>query len=123
MIPSGPNVTTVSGRTRSMHAARRATACGSSTSAATTSAPPPRHSPFTAAITGFHRSKRVVMPAKPSGANGVKCPESNAVNAMAQKNPEEYLAKDFATLMETMAQASGMKLTSENKNVPTGLEN
>ena len=43
-------------------------------------------------------------------------------NAMAQKNPEEYLAKDFTTLMETMAQASGMKLQSENKQVPTGLE-
>jgi len=43
-------------------------------------------------------------------------------NAMAQKNPEEYLAKDFTTLMETMAQASNMKLTSENKDVPTGLE-
>jgi 3-hydroxyisobutyrate dehydrogenase len=43
-------------------------------------------------------------------------------NAMAQKNPEEYLQKDFTTLMETMAQASGMKLTSENKQVPTGLE-
>ena len=35
--------------------------------AATISAPPPRHRPFTAAITGFHRSKRVVMPAKPPG--------------------------------------------------------
>src|SRR5215510_13567283 len=44
-------------------------------------------------------------------------------NAMAQKNPEEYLSKDFTTLMETMAQASNMKLTSENKQVPTGLEN
>jgi 3-hydroxyisobutyrate dehydrogenase len=44
-------------------------------------------------------------------------------NAMAQKNPEEYLGKDFTTLMETMAQASGMKLESENKQVPTGLEN
>ncbi len=43
-------------------------------------------------------------------------------NATAQKNPEEYLAKDFTTLMETMAQASGMKLASENKQVPTGLE-
>jgi 3-hydroxyisobutyrate dehydrogenase len=43
-------------------------------------------------------------------------------NAMAQRNPQEYLAKDFTTLMETMAQASGMKLESENKNVPTGLE-
>jgi 3-hydroxyisobutyrate dehydrogenase len=43
-------------------------------------------------------------------------------HASAQKNPEEYLAKDFATLMETMALSSGMKLESENKQVPTGLE-
>jgi 3-hydroxyisobutyrate dehydrogenase len=43
-------------------------------------------------------------------------------NAMSQKSPEEYLAKDFTTLMETMAAASGMKLESENKQVPTGLE-
>jgi 3-hydroxyisobutyrate dehydrogenase len=42
--------------------------------------------------------------------------------AMLQANPEEYINKDFAALMETMALASGMKLTSENKNVPTGLE-
>jgi 3-hydroxyisobutyrate dehydrogenase len=42
--------------------------------------------------------------------------------AMLQKNPEEYLQKDFAALMETMALASGMKLTPENKPVPTGLE-
>jgi 3-hydroxyisobutyrate dehydrogenase len=42
--------------------------------------------------------------------------------AMLQKNPEEYLQKDFAALAETMALASGMKLESENKNVPTGLE-
>jgi len=43
--------------------------------------------------------------------------------AMLQKNPQEYLQKDFAALLETMALAAGMKLTSENKNVPTGLEN
>src|SRR6476660_6111460 len=43
-------------------------------------------------------------------------------HALLQKNPEEYLAKDFATLMETMALSSGMKLESENKQVPTGLE-
>ena len=43
-------------------------------------------------------------------------------NATAQKNPQEYLQKDFTTLMETMALASGMKLESENKPVPTGLE-
>src|SRR5215471_2749347 len=42
--------------------------------------------------------------------------------AMLQKNPEEYLQKDFAALAETMALAAGMKLVSENKNVPTGLE-
>jgi len=42
--------------------------------------------------------------------------------AMLQKNPEEYLQKDFAALAETMALAAGMKLISENKNVPTGLE-
>jgi 3-hydroxyisobutyrate dehydrogenase len=42
--------------------------------------------------------------------------------AMLKSNPEEYLQKDFAALMETMALASGMKLESENKNVPTGLE-
>ena len=42
--------------------------------------------------------------------------------AMLQKNPQEYLQKDFAALAETMALASGMKLTSENKPVPTGLE-
>ncbi len=43
--------------------------------------------------------------------------------AMLQKNPKEYLEKDFAALAETMALAAGMKLESENKNVPTGLEN
>jgi 3-hydroxyisobutyrate dehydrogenase len=42
--------------------------------------------------------------------------------AMLQKNPAEYLGKDFAALMETMALAAGMKLTPENKPVPTGLE-
>jgi 3-hydroxyisobutyrate dehydrogenase len=42
--------------------------------------------------------------------------------AQLQKNPEEYLSKDFAALAETMALASGMKLAPENKNVGTGLE-
>jgi 3-hydroxyisobutyrate dehydrogenase len=42
--------------------------------------------------------------------------------ATLQKNPEEYLSKDFAALAETMALASGMKLESENKSVPSGLE-
>ena len=42
--------------------------------------------------------------------------------ATLQKDPEKYLAGDFAALMETMALAAGMKLVSENKKVPTGLE-
>ena len=42
--------------------------------------------------------------------------------ATLKPDPEAYLQQDFAALMETMALASGMKLESENKNVPTGLE-
>ena len=42
--------------------------------------------------------------------------------ALLKADPEGYLAKDFATLMETMATGAGMKLESENKPVPTGLE-
>jgi len=42
--------------------------------------------------------------------------------ATLQKDPDAYLQKDFAALAETMALAAGMKLTSENKNVPTGME-
>ena len=42
--------------------------------------------------------------------------------AILQADPDAYLAKDFAALMETMALAAGMQLEPENKNVPTGLE-
>jgi 3-hydroxyisobutyrate dehydrogenase len=42
--------------------------------------------------------------------------------AALKSDAEQYLQKDFATLMETMALSAGMKLQSENKNVPTGLE-
>jgi 3-hydroxyisobutyrate dehydrogenase len=42
--------------------------------------------------------------------------------ARLQKNPQEYLQKDFAALLETMALMAGMKLEPENKQVPTGLE-
>jgi 3-hydroxyisobutyrate dehydrogenase len=43
--------------------------------------------------------------------------------ATLKAEPEQYLQKDFAALLETMALAAGMKLASENQNVPTGLEN
>jgi 3-hydroxyisobutyrate dehydrogenase len=42
--------------------------------------------------------------------------------AILQPDPQAYLDKDFAALAETMALAAGMKLESEQKNVPTGLE-
>jgi 3-hydroxyisobutyrate dehydrogenase len=42
--------------------------------------------------------------------------------ATLKADPQAYLQKDFAALAETMALAAGMKLESENKNVPTGLE-
>src|SRR6516165_2565331 len=42
--------------------------------------------------------------------------------AMLRPDAEAYLAKDFAAMMETMALIAGMKLTSEEKPVPTGLE-
>lgn len=43
--------------------------------------------------------------------------------ALSQPNSKEILAQDFARMAETMAELAGMKLTSENKNVGTGLEN
>ena len=43
--------------------------------------------------------------------------------ATLKSDPEKYLQGDFAALLETMALASGMKVESENKQVPTGLEN
>jgi 3-hydroxyisobutyrate dehydrogenase len=42
--------------------------------------------------------------------------------ATLKPDPKAYLEKDFAALMETMALTAGIKLESENKNVPTGLE-
>jgi 3-hydroxyisobutyrate dehydrogenase len=42
--------------------------------------------------------------------------------ATLKAKPDEYLQKDFSALMETMALAAGMKLSSENKNVATGLD-
>jgi 3-hydroxyisobutyrate dehydrogenase len=43
--------------------------------------------------------------------------------ATLKAEPKQYLQKDFAALMETMALAAGIKLASENQNVSTGLEN
>jgi 3-hydroxyisobutyrate dehydrogenase len=42
--------------------------------------------------------------------------------ASLQSDPEAYLAKDFAAILETVAMHSGHKLVSENKAVKSGLE-
>src|SRR5579884_979905 len=42
--------------------------------------------------------------------------------ALSQPNSKEILAQDFAKMAELMAELAGMKLTPENKQVPTGLE-
>ena len=42
--------------------------------------------------------------------------------ATLKPDPEKYLAGDFAALIETAALAAGMKLKSEDRQVPTGLE-
>ena len=42
--------------------------------------------------------------------------------AQYKPDPQKYLAGDFAALLETMAIGAGVKLKSENKQVPTGLE-
>ncbi|MCW5683115.1 MAG: NAD(P)-dependent oxidoreductase [Pseudolabrys sp.] len=41
--------------------------------------------------------------------------------ALSQPNSKDILAQDFAKMAETMAELSGMKLESENKNLGTGL--
>lgn len=42
--------------------------------------------------------------------------------ATLQDDPEAYLQKDFAALLETVALAAGLELQSENAPYPTGLE-
>jgi 3-hydroxyisobutyrate dehydrogenase len=65
------------------------------------------------------RENDVIMPVTAAAREVL---QSHFGAAMLQGNPDEYLQKDFAALAETMALASGMKLASEHKNVPTGLE-
>ena len=66
------------------------------------------------------RENDVIMPVTAAAREVL---QSHFGAAGLQKNADEYLQKDFAALAETMALASGMKLASEHKNVPTGLEN
>lgn len=42
--------------------------------------------------------------------------------AQGKTDPQAYLELDFAALLETAAQHSGLVLESENKSIPTGLE-
>ncbi len=42
--------------------------------------------------------------------------------AQLQADPGAYLEKDFAAMFETLALAAGIRLQSEDKKIPTGLE-
>jgi 3-hydroxyisobutyrate dehydrogenase len=48
--------------------------------------------------------------------------QAHVGTAMLQPDPPAYLAKDFATLIETLALQAGMRVQSENVAVPSGLE-
>jgi len=48
--------------------------------------------------------------------------QSHMGRAATKPNGDDILAGDFAQMAETMAELSAMTLTSENKNVPSGLE-
>jgi 3-hydroxyisobutyrate dehydrogenase len=65
------------------------------------------------------REMDVIMPVTAAAREVL---QSHFGAATLKPDPEKYLQADFAALLETMALASGMKLQSENKNVPTGLE-
>jgi len=68
---------------------------------------------------GLGREMDVPMPVTATTREAL---QAHFGHAILQKNPAEYLQKDFAALMETHALAAGMKMKSENKKVPTGLE-
>jgi 3-hydroxyisobutyrate dehydrogenase len=42
--------------------------------------------------------------------------------ATLQEDPDKYLSMDFGALLETVALNAGIKVSSENKQVPSGLE-
>src|ERR1043166_7308484 len=65
------------------------------------------------------REMDVPMPVTAATREGLR---GHFGHAPLQPDPKAYLNKDFAELIETMALAAGMKLSTENKNVPTGLE-
>lgn len=48
--------------------------------------------------------------------------QSHIGRARTQPDAAKILAADFAAMLETMAQASGVRLESEGRKVPTGLE-
>jgi 3-hydroxyisobutyrate dehydrogenase len=65
------------------------------------------------------RETNVIMPVTAAAREML---QAHIGAAQLKPDAQKVLAADFAALAETMAQASGMKLESENKKVPTGLE-
>ena len=67
---------------------------------------------------GLGREWDVTMPVTAATREMV---QQHIGKALSQPNAKDILAQDFAKMAETMAELSGMTLTSENKNVGTGL--
>ncbi|MGA2126950.1 MAG: NAD(P)-dependent oxidoreductase [Xanthobacteraceae bacterium] len=65
------------------------------------------------------REQDVPMPVTAAAREMLQC---HFGAAMLQDDPEGYLRRDFAALAETMALMAGMRLSSEDTPVPTGLE-
>jgi 3-hydroxyisobutyrate dehydrogenase len=86
---------------------------------------------FTTTFTITGQRKDVDLGLKAARDMGVAMPITAAMRevfqshfgvATTKKDPEAYLAQDFATLLETLALYSGMKLEPDNVPVPSGLE-
>jgi 3-hydroxyisobutyrate dehydrogenase len=70
---------------------------------------------------GLEAARRLNMP-MPVTAATREAIQAHFGAAQLQPDAKAYLEKDFAATLETVALAAGLKLTSENVPVPTGLE-
>lgn len=68
---------------------------------------------------GAARALDVPMPVTASTREAL---QAHFGTATLKPDPKEYLAKDFAAVLETVALAAGIELEPENVPVPTGLE-
>jgi 3-hydroxyisobutyrate dehydrogenase len=70
---------------------------------------------------GLSQGRELEVP-MPVTAAAREALQSHFGAAQQKPDPEAYLQKDFAALLETAAIGAGVKLAPENKTMPTGLE-